>query len=328
MDLISIIVPVYNVAPYLSRCIETILSQTYQNIEILLIDDGSTDDSPKICDEYAIIDKRIKVIHKTNGGVSSARNLGVKISNGVYIAFVDSDDTIQCDYIEIMYNNAIDYNVLLSCCQLDVIEIDGTSRKLDEGRIGLYSKDEILKCYFSNQFIKDQMYGPYNKLIYKSLLKTITFKPYRLGEDILFIFELLQKCDKVYIDKLRGYHYIHREGSAMTSSFSEKNLDYIFAGEEIMRISRNECPYLTPTVEAWLFEHILVTMRQICLNNKISYYKNFYAERKKFLRENVRFLNGLPFLRKMDYMALFCFPVYFKIVKTLRGLSICNYIGH
>lgn len=316
--LISIIIPVYNVAPFLHRCLDSVLHQTYPNLEIILIDDGSTDNSPAICDEYASEYSNIRTIHKANGGVSIARNLGINEAKGEYISFIDSDDTVEPKMIEVMYNNAISRNVLLSCCQLDVIDIDDTYRKLDKGRIGLYTKDEILKCYFTNQFIKDQMYGPVNKLIHKSLLKTIYFKPYRLGEDILFIFELLQKCDKVYIDELRGYHYIHRAGSAMTSSFSEKKLDYIYAGEEMIQISRKECPYLTPAVEVWLYRHVIVTLRQINMFNLKRKYKTFYIEKKNYLIKQRKKMKYMSLARKVDFYGIVYFPLYFRIIKLFK----------
>ncbi len=318
MHLISIIIPVYNVAPFLKRCLDSVVYQTYQNIEILLIDDGSTDDSSKICDEYASKYETIKVIHKTNAGVSSARNLGIEISKGEYITFIDSDDTVQSDYVEVMYKNAIQYNTPISCCMLDVVEIDGTKRLLKQGRIGTYTKIEILNEYFDNQFIKDQMYGPYNKLIKKSSLRDIRFKPYKMGEDILFVFELLQECDKVYIDKYIGYHYLHREGSAMTSTFSTKRLDYIHAGEEMYKICCEKASFICPKVERWLFNHILVTLRQIYLNNMTNLFEDFYRTKKKYLFDNRRLFKSLSNMRKLDYIALFTCPYYFKLIQKLK----------
>lgn len=318
MHLISIIIPVYNVAPFLKRCLDSVVCQTYHNIEIILIDDGSTDESPKICDEYAIQYDTIKVIHKPNGGVSSARNLGIEISKGDYIIFIDSDDTVQSDYVEVMYRNAVQYNAPISCCILDVVEIDGTKRPPREGRTGLYTKREILCKYFDNQFIKDQMYGPYNKLIKKTSLKKIRFKPYKMGEDILFVFELLQESDNVYIDKYVGYHYLHREGSAMTSAFSSKRLDYIFAGEEMYKISCEKTSFVSHKIETWLFNHILVTLRQIYINNMTNLFEDFYKKKKKYLLDNRRLFKTLNNMRKLDYIALFTFPYYFKLVHKLK----------
>ena len=111
---ISVIVPIYNVAPYLRECIESILNQDYKNLEILLVDDGSTDDCGMICDEYAMVDNRIRVFHKENGGLSSARNLGIKEASGKYISFIDSDDYVAVDFLSTLYNNLKQYKVKIS----------------------------------------------------------------------------------------------------------------------------------------------------------------------------------------------------------------------
>ena len=120
-DLISIVVPIYNVEKYLEKCINSIIIQTYKNIEIILVNDGSTDSSGKICDIYLKIDKRIKVVHKKNGGLSDARNVGIENAKGKYIAFIDSDDFLDSDFIEILYNLIIEYNADVSCCKCNVI---------------------------------------------------------------------------------------------------------------------------------------------------------------------------------------------------------------
>ncbi len=105
MDKISVIIPVYNVEPYIRKCIDSVINQTYINLEIILVDDGSTDNSGKVCDEYATKDKRVKVLHKRNGGVSSAKNAGLKEVTGKYLGFVDSDDWIEPEMYEILYND-------------------------------------------------------------------------------------------------------------------------------------------------------------------------------------------------------------------------------
>lgn len=107
MDKISVIIPVYNTEKYLKRCLDSIINQTFKNLEIIIVDDGSTDSSPQICDNYAESDDRIRVIHKTNGGLSSARNAGIDIATGIYISFIDSDDYIDIKYFEILYSNII-----------------------------------------------------------------------------------------------------------------------------------------------------------------------------------------------------------------------------
>ena len=146
-DLISVIVPVYNVEDYLDRCINSIINQTYKNLEIILVDDGSTDSSGRKCDDFALKDDRIKVLHKENGGVSSARNAGLDVATGDYIGFVDSDDTIESNMYELLFNNAIEYHTKVSSCQIRTKDIDGTESSIDITQSKLFSKYNREKTY-------------------------------------------------------------------------------------------------------------------------------------------------------------------------------------
>lgn len=137
-DLISIIVPVYNVEKYLNKCIDSIINQTYKNIEIILVDDGSTDNSGKICDEYLLRDSRIKVIHKNNGGLSSARNEGINISSGEYIGFVDSDDWVEPNMYEEMYKKILYSNA-------DIVDC-GYWKEYENKSIKYISANEVKFC--------------------------------------------------------------------------------------------------------------------------------------------------------------------------------------
>ena len=130
-DLISVIIPIYNVEQYLDRCIDSVKKQTYTNLEIILVDDGSPDNCGKMCDEYAEDDKRIKVIHKENGGLSDARNAGIEIATGEYITFIDSDDYVSLDYVEYMYKLLKDAGAKLSICGvMDVWKIRTLKMKI------------------------------------------------------------------------------------------------------------------------------------------------------------------------------------------------------
>ena len=142
-DLISIVVPIYNVEKYLEKCINSIIIQTYKNIEIILVNDGSTDSSGKICDIYLKKDKRIKVIHKKNGGLSDARNVGIENAKGKYIAFIDSDDFIDSDFIEILYNLIIEYNADVSCCKCNVIYKKNKKQQVEE-KINIFTNYEAI----------------------------------------------------------------------------------------------------------------------------------------------------------------------------------------
>ena len=131
-ELISIVIPIYNVEKYIEKCLDSVIKQTYKNIEIILVDDGSPDNCGKICDSYANNDKRIQVIHKENGGLSDARNVGIERANGKYITFVDSDDYIELDYIEYLYTLIKKYNTKISFCKVNVVfNENNTDNKLE-----------------------------------------------------------------------------------------------------------------------------------------------------------------------------------------------------
>lgn len=317
-SLITVIIPVYNVAPYLKNCINSVINQSYQNLEIILIDDGSNDGSENICDELKKLDNRIQVIHKTNKGVSAARNTGIEKAKGEYITFIDSDDRVDSEMIERMYYNAIKYNVDISCCLLDVVEPNKTVKKPISGKYGLFPSKEIISLYFSNQFIKDQTYGPFNKLISSNLIKRHKFDSFHLGEDILFMFELLLDSKQIYYDNYVGYHYLQREGSAMKSKFSKKRLDYIFAGEKIIKLCKQHAEFVLESAIRWLYIHKIGTLRQILIANKKEEFKEYFLKEKKYLKLNSKYLGALSISKKLDYFGIFYFPFYFKLLKILN----------
>lgn len=315
--LVTVIIPVYNVEERISRCLDSVMGQTFHNIEILLIDDGSTDDSGNICDYYSQIDKRISVFHKENGGVSTARNMGISHAKGDYICFVDSDDAVKPDMIQEMLNKAIDFDADISCCLLEVIEIDGTVRPLMSGVSGLFNNKHIISAFFTDQFIKDQMYGPYNKLYKRELLEGKQFKNYRLGEDILFVFEILLKSERIYIGNKVGYQYLHRADSAMTSAFSVKKLDYVYAAMEVVELCKNYAPYAIDAANNWLFYHYLITLRQICINNLKKDLSFFFNQGLLYIKAHKGYLKKYGLKRKLDYIGIVYIPIYFRLFKHI-----------
>lgn len=315
--ILSIIVPVYNVEPYLALCINSILSSTFQNFELILVNDGSTDSSGNICDKFKNLDGRIIVYHQKNKGVSSARNEGLRIARGEYITFIDSDDEIEPRMFEILFNNARKYNCDISCCRLDVIDTKGQLKLIDINGSRLYSSEELIQGYFEDPAIKEFLYGPVNKLFKREILIGKTFSNYKIGEDILFIFDVLQNTERIYIDKFVGYHYIHRTDSAMHSPFSLKRLDYIYAGQKIVEICKSQAPYALSQANVWLFRHIIVTLRQI-FAHRLQHDKNyvdFVNQNLIFVRQNRILLKYLAFKRKLDYYILVTFPSLFRFYK-------------
>ena len=220
--LISVIVPVYNTGKYLTPCLESIKGQTYSNLEILLVDDGSTDNSGVICDSYALNDNRIKVIHKENGGVSSARNLGITTASGKYLSFLDSDDRIEPDYLERLYSDIIEYGADIACCNCIEVAPDNTPLKSNIIRVKnnrlITDKEDIL---WDNINKKEQYFSSaWASLIKAELAKKFRFRSYRFAEDYMYMFELFLASPKVYLDKYVGYRYVRWDGSVSAESFS------------------------------------------------------------------------------------------------------------
>lgn len=226
-DLISIIVPVYNVENYLDKCIESIVNQTYQILEILLIDDGSTDNSGKKCDEWAKKDKRIKVIHKENSGASSTRNVGLEICQGKYIGFVDSDDYIEKNMYEIMYKEISKDKSDLVICEYDY-KITEDSKSINNTKIDKYISERITPIQALEE-VYPLSGGVYRGLFLKEKLKKCKFDVNRyIAEDLIFICNYLLECDNnIIFVKAILYHYIKRENSITNQKKSKsKRLQY------------------------------------------------------------------------------------------------------
>ena len=236
MDKISIIVPVYNVQDYLEFCIESILNQTFKNFELILVDDGSTDLSGKICDIYKEKDNRIKVIHKPNGGQSSARNAGIDVATGKYIGFVDSDDSIHPKMYEVLYNLIKKYKSDISGCNYkrtyDISSKEHENLNLDEV-IEMSNIESIEKLYDKDLGVK--LVVPWNKLYNKRLFDNIRYKVGRIHEDEFIAHRILYKCKKItYVDN-ELYYYLQREGSTMSKKSYKRKVDALLSKSDRMR---------------------------------------------------------------------------------------------
>ena len=222
--LISIIIPVYKVEKYLEKCIQSVINQTYENLQIILVDDGSPDNCGKICDEYAKKDHRIEVIHKSNGGLSDARNKGLEIAKGEYIGFVDSDDYIEADMYEVLYNLLKQYNADVSICNFYTVSQGKIAIKNADNGINEYNRIEILKEILSDRNI--QSYA-WNKLYKKELFDEIKYPIGKKYEDIGTTFYLLEKCNKVVVTGKSEYYYINRQDSIVNNVTESTITDYI-----------------------------------------------------------------------------------------------------
>lgn len=235
--LISVIIPVYKVEQFLKRCVDSVLSQTYTNLEIILVDDGSPDLCPKICDDYAALDSRIKVVHKKNGGLSSAKNAGLDTCKGEYIAFVDSDDFISKYFIEFLYQAVVEKHVNISVAEYRSFKEDEVlfdENEPDNYTVEKQSLEEIMSRY-SSIFSHDSMLTivSWNKLYKANLFDNIRFPDGKLYEDTATTYKILNKCEEIAFIKNPLYFYFLRQGSISGSDvFTEKNLDFYDALEK------------------------------------------------------------------------------------------------
>ena len=235
--LISVIVPIYKVEKYLDRCIKSIINQTYKNLEIILVDDGSPDNCPKMCDNWAKRDKRIKVIHKENGGVSSARNVGLDNSTGEYIGFVDSDDYIDNTMYEKMLKLLKKENADMCFCDITVLELNGEINNCHFNTKPIQNKKEFLENIYKINCLN---FAIWNKLIRKDLIDKIKFsEDIYIKEDVLFLFECINNLNKVSYIKENLYFYDMRETSALHKVNYQKEITSLNAISKMIEILKS-----------------------------------------------------------------------------------------
>lgn len=227
---VSVIIPVYKVEPYLNKCVDSVINQTYRNTEIILVDDGSPDRCGEICDDYAAKDCRIKVIHKQNGGLSDARNEGLKIATGEFISLLDSDDYWRPTYLEKSYRYLQDHNVDLVVFPLCSFSEDGAILKeLNSGRVQKFTTEEALKMMFTNRF----PWCAQGKLYKRELFDGIMYPVGLLMEDKATTYKIFERCNRILFVECADYMYLIRQGSIMHSAFDKRQLQTLDIQEEL-----------------------------------------------------------------------------------------------
>lgn len=290
--LISVIVPVFNVEKYLEKCIESIRNQTYKNLEILLINDGSTDKSFEICNKYLEIDDRIVLLNKENGGLSSARNFGIDNAKGEYITFVDSDDFIH----ELMYETLV-YNLEKNDCDISIIEsfdivedMDFLPELKNNNKISVYSKIEAIAKYMEGNFIP-----AWGKLYRRKIFETIRFPIGILNEDEAIMIKVFDSCTRniVYQD-VKLYFYLQRKSGSITSNKKniKNNVDWVNNSYLNLIYLKNNYPELVTKGEARYYNSIvamlvrLVDLNSIEFNNEMEIYISLLKNSKKEIIKN------------------------------------------
>lgn len=268
-DLISVIVPIFQVEQYLDRCISSIVRQTYENLEIILVDDSSSDKCPEICDAWAKKDRRIQVIHKVNGGLSSARNAGIDIAKGAWLTFVDSDDYIANTFVESLYSIVVRMSSDIAVCgsYQDATGNCFVVAMKQNNEVEIYKRERILKEYFTDNF--GPLISTWNKIYNRRIFfdkDNLRFPVGRLHEDAYMMYKFLWKANKVAVSKKPLYYYVFRTGSII-NSFGTKNMQdtYDFLREAIEWTKRN-IPVLTRAAQYCAWNQFL-GLSYICRKN-------------------------------------------------------------
>lgn len=286
MILISIILPVYNCSLYLENCVSSVINQTYKDFELIIVDDGSTDGSSKICDKLAQIDDRIRVFHIPNGGVSAARNYGIKRANGEYIGFIDSDDAYDISMLEILTEYLTDEKLDVIQCGYQIMY--SNDLRQDDYCIDFdYKKsfDYVYDLFYPRKKISNSIW---NKLFKKSCLSGIFFdENIRIGEDFKFVFEVLENCSNVKLISKPLYKYFLREGSAMQSIFSTKFLDDFVVNDWLLN-KYKKINYLKKLIKTRDAECCLSVYLKDCIGRKNKDYIKLIKDRLKKNKERYR----------------------------------------
>lgn len=289
---ISVIVPVYNVEPYLARCVDSILAQSYKSLEVILVDDGSRDRCGAICDEYAAKDSRIKVIHKENGGLSSARNAGIDAATGTYLSFVDSDDWIEPDAYEQMAVLMETYCAKLVCGgRYDVNGVTG------EKKLGLCPEKE--ECISAEELVGRIFLwdgcdsSACDKLYHRSLFETFRYPEGKVCEDVPTTYKIVLQAGRAVLWDKPMYNYYHRPGSISTSkTITEKTFHFSQHTAEIYPDIRENHPKIEPQaryLRVRSLSHILLLLDQAEPEVREAYQKQ-YRDARHDLRQHMGFI--------------------------------------
>lgn len=309
MDLISVIVTCYNGEKYIKACLESICSQTYKTLQIIVVDDGSQDKSWDVIQKYASKDTRITAISKKNGGVSSARNCGLKYARGKYISFIDGDDTLEPDMYEFLMQYIIKYKVNIAHCAYNRVEQDRTIPVNGTGKIYVQNREEALKCVILGEVFVGSLC---NKLFNRELFSGIYFdESLKINEDILVAYFLFKKAEKsVYVDVPKYNYIIHKSSACNTESVIKKGEDTV----KVARIIYNDC--LNTPMELYARERLVNML--IFQYRTISKYSRKSKTKIKNISEDIwkMYRKGTKWSKriKVNVYLLHYVPVLYKIL--------------
>ena len=313
IPLISIIIPVYNTKKYLPACFASVKNQTYENLEIILVDDGSTDGSTKLCDEYKKQDPRVKVIHQKNRGLSAARNAGIKKSTGAYLVFVDSDDTISPDAIEYLYHLIKKYHVKLAIAAVTEVY---PAHLLHRG--AGFHETVLTPAQALKRMLNEQGFNvsAYLKLYARELFAAVEYPPSMIHEDLGTTYKLIMKCDKIAYGPEPKYQYYQRENSITHSEFTPHKFDIITLTDQMCDYIDAKYPELKNTTNLRRM-HARFSVLRLMIGAKLTKkQKTARAEIVAYLRRHKNRVLNNPEATRRDKLAM----------STLNiGLTIFNF---
>ncbi len=317
MDLISVIVPVYKVEKFLDRCVNSIVAQSYDNLEIILVDDGSPDGCPQICDIWAKKDDRIKVIHKNNGGLSDARNAGIQIMKGEYVTFVDSDDWIHKDMIMSLYTHIKSEESQVSICSYERKNMDFERNPLSGNCVSFSGTESVKKLYTPNFGIS--FTTAWGKLYKSNLWENIRFPFGKYHEDEFTTYKILYSARKVTYTEDKLYFYFINNESIIQSSFSEKGLDSLDAFKERINFfelrNENELALLAKKI---LMKRIIYCHQKICGESSIKNKKELIKKCLSYMDSSLKkiYLNETSGKEKFWTRVFFISPSFCSFIRN------------
>ena len=315
--LISVIVPIYNVEQFLSKCIQSIINQSYSRLEIILVDDGSTDDSPQICDEFKEKDKRIKVIHKKNGGLSDARNVGIEVASGEYIGFVDSDDYIDELMYEKLLNACIRNNSYISICGRNIVNIDNDilcQQFTVEKEVVYDGKTAIKKLLLWDSCDS----AAWDKLYKKELFEDLKYPLGVWSEDYAVTSRIFAKADKIVHVGEALYYYVQREGSITKQGFSEKKYDTMKQVYSLTNFVKKIYAELDEECEYFVGNHLLNLMRCARLQKKSCNSRELYIKLYNECKKNITVFFRCPYFTFKDKIKYCIKLIILKVTIILK----------
>ncbi len=292
--LISVIVPVFNIRNYIEKCVKSIISQTYDNIEIILVDDGSTDGSGLICDTLAKIDNRIRVVHKSNGGLSDARNIGIDLCSGSYVTLVDGDDMISDEYVQKLFNIITKTNADIAICKhIDFFNQEYLKQK-STNKFKIFSSEEAIKEIITNGSFTTSAWG---KLYRRDLFKDLKYPKGRIFEDLPVTWRLFKRSNRIVYTSSQEYFYRQNPSSIMNSKFNIRNLDIIEAHKSLISGLSDSYPNLIKYAKARLGIYSGIQLYKAL--------KSGYLKKDDLLKLKLSISNNLYFALQSNYLLKF-----------------------